>query len=84
MQPNITHTPPAFVRGNPTSDAALLDVGGVASLLRCSKRHIFRMADGGKMPRPIRLGRLLRFNKAAIERWISEGCPSVRQSRRAA
>jgi len=56
--------------------AELLDVRAVASLLGgCSTRHIFRMADSGQMPRPVRLGNLVRWRKAEVLDWISAGCP---------
>ena len=42
----------------PADTAALLDVHGVADLLHCSRRHVYRMADAGRMPSPIKFGRL--------------------------
>ena len=65
----------------PPVESALLDVEQVAGLLRCSTRHIYRLADGGRMPRPLKLGALVRWNRAAILNWISDGCPSVRSAR---
>jgi len=56
----------------------LIDVQGVAELLTCSKRHVNRLSDAGKMPRPVRLGGLIRWNAGAIEDWIAAGCPAVR------
>lgn len=56
----------------------LLDVRGVATLLNCSARHVYRMADAGKLPAPVRVGALVRWNRAALETWIAEGCPAVR------
>ena len=61
---------------------ALLDVEQVAKLLGCSTRHVYRLADSGRMPRPVKLGALNRWPKAAILAWIDDGCPSV--ARRAA
>ncbi len=60
--------------------AALLDVGDVARLLKCSPRHVWRLADYGAMPGKIKLGALVRFNKAAVDKWISDGCPSQRRT----
>jgi excisionase family DNA binding protein len=57
---------------------ALLDVEGVAALLNCSARHIYRLADMGRMPRPVKLGSLVRWSRAAIQDWIAAGCPSCR------
>jgi len=59
-------------------DAELLDVGAVATLLGgCSPRHVRRLADAGRMPRPVRLGSLVRWRRAELEAWIAAGCPSA-------
>jgi len=60
------------------ASAKLLDVQQVADLLQCSVRHVYRLSDGGRMPAPVRLGALVRWSAAAIQAWISEGCPAVR------
>ncbi|MEX1027560.1 MAG: helix-turn-helix domain-containing protein [Candidatus Paceibacterota bacterium] len=57
---------------------ALLDVPAVAEFLLCSERHVRRMADAGRMPRPIKLGSLVRWNRATIEQWVADGCPNCR------
>lgn len=57
--------------------AELLDVKYVALLLGgCSTRHVYRLADARKMPRPIKLGSLVRWRRTELESWISAGCPS--------
>ncbi len=56
-------------------DAALLDVQAVADLLCCSTRHVYRLADAGRMPRPVRLGALVRWSRDQILAWIADGCP---------
>lgn len=56
--------------------AELLDVRTVAALLGCSSRHVYRLADGGRMPRPIKLGSLVRWRRAELRAWIDAGCPS--------
>lgn len=58
-----------------TVGAALVDVGHVAKLLGCSERHVFRLSDAGKMPRPVRLGALVRWRRAELEAWVDDGCP---------
>ena len=57
---------------------ALLDVRRVAELLGCSPRHVYRLADSGRMPSPVKLGDLARWNRAALEAWIAGGCRPVR------
>ncbi|MEK6675988.1 MAG: helix-turn-helix domain-containing protein [Planctomycetota bacterium] len=61
----------------PVVSAELLDVRAVAALLGgCSTRHVYRLADGGRMPRPIKLGSLVRWRRTELDIWISEGCPN--------
>jgi len=59
--------------------SAMLDVSAVADLLSCSTRHVYRLADAGRMPRPVKLGSLVRWSRVAVEAWIAEGCPSCRR-----
>lgn len=62
--------------------AELLDVRAVAATLSCSPRHVIRLSEAGRMPAPIRLGTLLRWNRALIEQWIAAGCPRADVSAR--
>jgi excisionase family DNA binding protein len=57
----------------------LLAVADVARLLACSKQHVRRLADAGRMPRPVKLGALVRWNRAEVENWIATGCPDQRR-----
>lgn len=59
-------------------EAKLLDVQAVAALLGCSPRHVYRLSDAGRMPAPVKLGALVRWQKTAVEDWITAGCPSCR------
>lgn len=56
----------------------LLDVKAVGKMLNCSTRSVYRMADAGKMPPPLKLGALRRWSASAIQEWIEGGCKSVR------
>ncbi len=58
--------------------AALLDVEAVAELLDCSTRHVYRLADAGRLPRPVKLGALVRWPRTDLNDWLAAGCPSVR------
>jgi excisionase family DNA binding protein len=64
------------------SAAQLLDVRAVAALLGCSPRHVYRLADAGQMPAPVRLGALVRWRRQAIEDWIAAGCKPCRTAGR--
>ncbi len=56
----------------------LVDVRRVASLLNCSPRTVYRLSDGGRMPRPVKLGGLVRWRRDEIASWICAGCPAIR------
>lgn len=71
-------------RSAPTLLPALLDVNEVSQICGFSTRTAYRMADAGKMPKPIKLGSLVRWNRAVIEEWIAGGCKPVRPVGRAA
>lgn len=58
--------------------AEMLDVHGVAEMLQCSTRHVVRLADRGAMPQPLKLGRIIRWRRADVLKWIDAGCPSCR------
>jgi predicted DNA-binding transcriptional regulator AlpA len=61
----------------PDPAALLLDVKAVACLLTCSTRHVYRLADSGLMPQPVKVGALVRWPRPVIEQWIASGCPAV-------
>jgi len=78
-QKNATGERIAGRAGADMSDTAMLDVNQVATLLNCSSRHVYRLSDAGRMPRPVKLGSLVRWSRAAVGAWIAEGCPSCRK-----
>jgi len=47
--------------------SVLIDVHAVATMLSCSTRHVYRLCDGGRMPQPVRLGALIRWDRSVIE-----------------
>lgn len=55
---------------------ALIDVRAVAEQLGCSTRHVFRLADSNRMPRPVKVGCLVRWSRQTIDAWILAGCPA--------
>lgn len=54
----------------------LLTIEDLSRTLGCSTRHVRRLAASGRIPRPIKLGALLRWIKADIDQWITAGCPT--------
>ena len=62
----------------------LLNVKDVADLLSCSPRTIYRLADSGRMPHPLRLGTLVRWRRSDLYAWLDAGCPVIRKLRKGA
>lgn len=62
--------------------AQLLDVRAVAALLDCSPRHVYRLADAGHMPPPVRLGALVRWRRQDLDAWLAGGCKPCRTAGR--
>lgn len=60
---------------SPAAEPATLTVVELAQMLRCSPRHIYRLCDRGAMPRPLRLGSLVRWLRVEIDAWLAAGCP---------
>ena len=56
----------------------MLNVKQVASLLCVSERQVYRMADGGLMPRPLKLGGLNRWPRLSVEAWVNDGAKPVK------
>jgi len=61
------------------ASSQMIDVRKVADLLACSVRHVYRLADSGRMPAPIKLGSLVRWHQAELKVWLEMGCPSMRK-----
>ena len=57
----------------------LMTVKDVATKLQLSPRSIWRMADGGMLPAPVRLMRSIRWRRSEIDLWIDLGCPARRK-----
>lgn len=57
---------------------AMLTVHDVARMLNCSVRTVYRLTDSGRMPRPVKLGALVRWRRGTIEDWIKQGCPRAK------
>jgi predicted DNA-binding transcriptional regulator AlpA len=58
------------------------DATDVAAMLKTSKRHVHRMADGGLMPWGVKIGRLRRWNLDELAAWVTDGCKPVEPKRR--
>jgi excisionase family DNA binding protein len=50
----------------------LLTISDLAKELSVSPRQIYRLCHQGKLPRPIRVGGAIRWDRRRIEKWIDE------------
>ena len=64
------------VKSNPD----LLTVKDLAQRLSLAERTVWRHADSGKIPRPVKIGASVRWKRTEIEKWLDAGCPCMRRS----
>jgi excisionase family DNA binding protein len=50
----------------------MLKADEVAELLGCSVRTVWRYRDTGELPKPLKVGQLVRWPMEVIEQWIQE------------
>lgn len=56
-------------------DRLALTAEEVAERLGISRAHVFRLQNSGHLPRPVRLGRSVRWPCAVLESWLAAGAP---------
>lgn len=61
----------------PAGEPVLIDVRALAAMLGCSARHVVRLEEDGRLPAALKLGRLSRWRRDAVLKWLSDGCPPV-------
>lgn len=55
----------------------LLTVKDLSQSLRISTRQVWKLLSAGKLPKPVRISRSVRWARESIDRWVSMGCPSA-------
>ncbi len=55
----------------------LLSAQELARELGVSPRSIWQWRDSGRLPKPVRLGKLVRWIADDIERWLADGAPDL-------
>lgn len=73
-QPTITGQ-----KTSPVAPTVLIAIEDVAAILGCSTRHVRRLVNSNRIPRPVKLGALLRWIKTDVDQWIAAGCPNCRK-----
>lgn len=64
---------------SPSTIAApkLLTMHDVVALTGFARSHIHALVNTGRMPKPLKIGRSIRWRASDIDAWIDAGCPSV-------
>jgi excisionase family DNA binding protein len=57
---------------SPFGSAPLVDAEQIAAFLGCSVKHVRRLAELGQFPKPVKVGRLRRWRRQAVELWIEQ------------
>ncbi len=60
----------------PEDMGLLIDTKQAAKLLKVSERTLWGMWNSGEMPKPIRIGRAVRWSYAELRAWVAAACPS--------
>jgi predicted DNA-binding transcriptional regulator AlpA len=63
-------------RAQLTTERVAIPVSAVAQTLDVSERHVWALNSSGRLPRPIRLGRAVRWDRRELEQWIAAGAPT--------
>jgi excisionase family DNA binding protein len=56
------------------AERRLLGADEVGRFLGVSRRTVYRLADAGRMPPPVRLGAAVRWDRRTLEDWLAAGC----------
>ena len=60
----------------------LMTANDLAHMLAVSRLTIWRWRSAGRLPPPLRIGRVVRWKRSEIETWLAAGCPSCRPAAR--
>jgi predicted DNA-binding transcriptional regulator AlpA len=61
--------------GEASVEPLVVDVKSLARMLSCSVRSLWRRLAAGQLPKPVRIGRSVRWELATVREWIAKGCP---------
>ena len=63
--------------GSPPEDESLLvDSKQACKLLKVSERKLWQMWNSDVMPKPMKIGRVVRWSREDLVKWVQEGCPT--------
>lgn len=65
-------------RCHPLNAVLAISARELAEMLDVSLRQIWRLNAAGKLPKPIRLGGSVRWDRQEVMHWFRSGCPDRR------
>jgi prophage regulatory protein len=57
-------------------EALAISARDLKEMLNVSLRQVWRLNAAGKLPKPIRLGGSVRWNRQEVQDWFTAGCPA--------
>lgn len=62
-----------MLKTHPLFDSSsLVRAKEIAAYVGCSPKHIRKLSERGEFPKPVKAGRLLRWSRQAVERWLAQ------------
>ena len=55
----------------------MLSADELAEWLKISKRTVWRLKSTGALPKPVKIGRSVRWQRTDVAVWLEKGCPVV-------
>ena len=55
----------------------MLSAEELADWLKISKRTVWRLKSAGAIPKPVKIGRSVRWQRTDVSAWLEKGCPVV-------
>ena len=55
----------------------MLSADELAEWLKISKRTVWRLKSAGAIPKPVKIGRSVRWQRTEVAAWLDKGCPVV-------
>lgn len=62
-------------RGMDQAFRLLLRAAEAAHFLGLSRSELYRLDASGRLPAPVRLGKVKRWSRPELEKWVERGCP---------
>ncbi len=55
----------------------LVSANWLAKYLGISRASLFRLRSAGRMPKPVRVGGIVRWRVEDVRTWVDAGCPPI-------